>query len=498
MKPAARNAANFAEQKLNNIDRGLYAAIGLAFLVAGLSFASLKFLGPSGPAVLAGGLLAATLAAALALRSPVLVFILWLVFLSGLHTVGLLRMPGLPDMSIARMVMVLIMVMMVLAMLFGKNPFKAPVLPDILVILHTSYILFNAMFIADGSHFNLWYVSCLSPMLAYFFGKQFVESDRHIQQIIYSFVFMTAYFWLVSIAEHFRIMFLIWPKTIIDAMGQHWVGRSRGPFLQPAVFGQILGMYLLVHFYLLTRKISQVRRLLIWGNLALGSVGLLFTYTRGGWLATLAGIGVLGVLRPGYRKMILIMCFVGIVFGTAGLLQRANGDLLQDRVGNTGTIENRAGVMYAAFKAIQNNPFFGVGFFEFKNVAYLYSQGAYVPGIGYVKKKMGDHGSIHDMYVGRTAEEGLIGMALWFAFLVAVSRNYIRRWKENPQGEWFNRDLITLFAALSAVYLVGGMAINFRFFALINILPYFFAGVVAGFPVKTADSITAETGSTVL
>ncbi len=454
----------------------------LAACFAFLSYLAQLFLGPIGLVALAGGMLAVVLAGALALRSPVLVFVLWLVFLSGFHTVGMIRMPGLPDVSIVRLLQIQVMVIMLLGWLFGKNPFKAPILPDMLLLLHTFYILFNAMFIADGSRFNLWTVSSLMPMLAYFFAKQFFEEQKHIAMVIFSFVGITVYFWVVSIAEQFRIMFLIWPKSIIYDMNYRWIGRSRGPFLQPAVFGQILGMYLLVHFFLVTRHIRASRKLLLWANLGIGAVGLLFTYTRGGWLAAIVGLGVMAVLRPSYRKIVLVLVVLGVLGSTLGIMRAQQDGLLAERIGNTGTIENRAGVLYATMKAIQDKPIFGVGYFMFKQKADKYSQGVYVPGIGYVKKKMGDHGSIHDMYMGRMAEEGLIGMLLWFGFMSVVARIYIKRWKENPQGEWFNRDLLALFGALTISYLVGGLAINYRFFGLINILPYFFAGVVVGFP----------------
>lgn len=482
MKPLSPDSAGWRESNLLHGILDRLPAILLAVLFASLTYVAQLVLGPIGPLAVAAGLLAALLAGALALRSPVLVFVLWLVFLSGFHTVGMIRMPGLPDISIVRLLQIQVMIIILLGWLFGKNPFKAPVLPDVLLILHTFYILYNAMLIADGTHFNLWTVSSLSPMLAYFFGKQFFEQQKHVALLIYSFVGITTYFWFVAIAEQLRITPLIWPKSIVADMQYRWIGRSRGPFLQPAVFGQILGMYLLVHLYLLTRKIKSSQKVLMWANLGLGAVGLIFTYTRGGWLATIAGLGVMAALRPSYRRVLVVLTILALFGGAIGMMRSQQGGLLSERVANTGTIENRAGVLYATAKAIQQNPFFGLGYFMFKEEAQKYSQGVDVPGIGYVKKKMGDHGSIHDMYVGRAAEEGLIGMGLWFAFFAVVARIYIRRWRENPQGRWFNRDLLTLFVAMTFAYMVGGLAINYRFFGLVNVLPYLLAGIVVGFP----------------
>lgn len=474
----------------DRIDRSLafhpvFSRLALAAIFTFLSYGSMRFLGVQGQVLLPLVMLGAAGAIFLAWRAPVLVFTAWLTLLAGGEGFGIVPMPGLPDITVVRLLLMLLMALILLGMFWGKNPFKAPILPDILVILHTVYLLYNVMVIADGSRFHLWYIYSFIPAIAYFFTKQYFAESRHIRNVLFSFVILVTYFWWVSIAEHFELYSLIYPKIIVAYVREGWIGRSRGPFLQPALFGQIMGTYMLVNLFFITRDIALKYKLLLWANFGMGVIGLLFTYTRGGWLATAAGMVVLAVLRPKFRKVLAILAISGVLIGAAGVINMADDEMLAERVGNESTIEGRVGVFLATLKALQMNPVFGVGFFMFRQDVEKYAQGAYVPFFGYVKD-IGNEGSIHEMYVGRAAEEGLLGMGLYFGFVAAIAWQLVRRWRENPQGKWFNRDLLALIAAMSVVYFVGGLAIDFRYFCLVNVLPYFCAGLVAGYPGDSA------------
>lgn len=461
----------------------------LAAFVSVVAYGVFRFLGVPGLIMLCAGILGASGALALAWRSPVLAFAGWLAFNSEAGTIGMVPMPGLPDLSILRILMLLVVFLMIVGAFMGRNPMRGSIVPDIFLILHTVYILFNAVFIADHPNVHMWYVSTLGPALAYFFAKQYYVRQEDLRSVLYFFVLMTVYYWFVSFAEHFKILFLIYPRSIIRAMNTGWAGRSRGPFNQPAVFGQVLGMYLLVHFFFLARNFKKNIRVAVAVNAALASVGLLFTYTRGGWVATVAGFIVMAAMRPAYRKMFVAFAVGGVLLGSIGIVQMAQqNDMLQERVGNTRTIEARVGVVMVELQAIRANPLFGVGHFSFRDKSHQYNSGGYVPGFGYIKRSTGDHGSIHEMYIGRTAEEGLLGMSLWFGFMAAVAWQLLKRWRDNPQGEYFNRDFLAMVAGVCVAYLVGGLAFNYRFFSLVNIMPYFLAGLVVGFPRRNENA----------
>jgi hypothetical protein len=51
--------------------------------------------------------------------------------------------------------------------------------------------------------------------------------------------------------------------------------------------------------------------------------------------------------------------------------------------------------------------------------------------------------------------------------------------------DWLNRDGLAVMAAAFTAYLVGGMAIDYRYFDMVNALPYLFAGVLFGYEIPT-------------
>jgi O-antigen ligase len=461
-------------------------------LISALCYFGLGFMGPQGLFLMTGGLLAAIITVYLLLKYPIVITLVWFLSMSGLHTLVMIRMPGLPDFSFPRLFFVMILFLIPVGIIRGRSFMHPPYSPDIFMVLFTFYVFFNMNTIGNAQEFNLWLISCFTPMVAYFFAKQYIKTHNQIAILMIGFILVTIYFWIVSVGDHFEIESMVWPKKILDrSVGKSWFGRSRGPFLQPALFGQIFGMYLLVHLFVLTRKISSFWKVLITLNIIAGGFGLLYTYTRGGWLATAAGVVVLAVLRPGFRKIVITAAIIGVILGSSGVFKTGNDEFLEKRMANTGTVENRLGFLANASRMIADNPLFGVGYFRFTELRHLYNQGTEIPFYGYVKREASAEVSIHDIYIGRAAEEGLVGLFLFLGFYAVMFREYIVRWKENPKGSWFDRDTIALMGAMTVAYLVGGMVIDYRYFDLINILPCFMAGVIVGFPRQASPGETS-------
>lgn len=449
------------------------------------------------------GLLAIVFALVLLFKFPVWLGLIWFLSMSGLHTLGMLRMPGLPDFSFPRLFMIAVLLLIPLGVILGKPLFRPPYLPDILIVTYTGYVFFNLNTIGDPLRFSTWLSSCFAPAVAFIFARQYVKTEDQLRGVFIFFILVTTYFWIVSFGERFEIPEMVWPRQIMDRnIGNPWFGRSRGPFVQPALFGQIIGMYLIVHLFVLTRKIKPFYKAYVVANLGFGLMGLLYTYTRGGWLATAVGFAALAMLRPKFRKIMIAAAGIGVIVYSLGVLQPKNDKFLAERLETTNTIDNRLGFMANATKMIRDNPIFGVGYFRFNDFRHLYNQGTYIPLYGYIKKKAGANVSIHDIYIGRAAEEGLLGLFLFLAFYSSIAWEFLKRWRSNPQGRWFDRDTLAMIAAFSIAYFVGGMIIDYRYFDLINILPAFFAGVIVGFPqveqVGNPQSITrSELGGSV-
>ena len=456
---------------------------------AGLTYILLTRLGNTNFLFAMVGLIVLMLLFKISVRDLSVALMLWLLFATGLKYAAIVRMPGLPDFSFDRLLLVWIVLMFLLQLTMKRVKLSPPFTLDALVIIHTIYILLLITFTAPR-YFNAWIVSSLSPMFGYLYGKHVINEEHHIRNLLFFLLFVSVFFYYLAIVEHFGWNSLVWPKEILDSSIGLWQpGRSRGPVLHPPLFGQLQAMALLVYFYFLARKVSSGVRFFLSISFGLSMVGLLFAYTRGPWFAAAAAFVVLGILRPNYRKILMVLAVLGALFGTLGLFELANSDFLQERINASGTFEDRLGFIITSIRIIADHPVFGVGYFNAINYVFIYSQGAYVPLYGYIKKAAGEDIVPHDIYIGRSADEGLFSTGLLLIMGLIVFRAFVVKWRMNPQGKWFNRDSMAILGAIMVCYLVGGMVIDYRYFDLVNVLMYLMMGIIYGYKVEPQRSL---------
>jgi O-antigen ligase len=93
----------------------------------------------------------------------------------------------------------------------------------------------------------------------------------------------------------------------------------------------------------------------------------------------------------------------------------------------------------------------------------------------------GRHGSIHDIYVGVLAEEGLFGITLLGAIYFNILLTFIRKYSLRHQGNHFALYIMPPLGGALIAYLVGGIAFDYRYFATLPGLFFFYAGIIAGY-----------------
>jgi len=404
---------------------------------------------------------------------------LWLFSMSGFKASTLVSMPGLPDFSFDRLLIIWIILWFLVKSVVGGTRVRGPYIADVLITLHAVYILFLVTS-TNMPYFHAWVYSSLSPLAGYMYGRYVLAKEAEYRNLALFFLAIVIYYAFTSIAEHMGWRALVWPKYILDPSAGHlWhPGRSRGPIMHPPLFGQVFSMFFLVHFYLLSRPSRAVTRVLLVISLAMSLLGLFFTYTRAPWIATGAAIAVMAVLRPGYRRIVSVMAVIAVLAGITGALRLADSEFLRERLNSENTFENRLSFLATSLRIVGDYPLTGVGFFKAKDQLWRYNQGVEVPFYGFVKKSLGSDMVPHDIYLGRTADEGLISTALLTAFVIVIAKAFLKLWRANPRGKWLNRDYLALIAGISVSYLVGGMGIDYRYFDLVNVIVFLFAGTV--------------------
>jgi putative inorganic carbon (HCO3(-)) transporter len=158
---------------------------------------------------------------------------------------------------------------------------------------------------------------------------------------------------------------------------------------------------------LLFTRLGKARKWLARAVLALGGTALIFTFSRGGWIAFAFSLTLLFLCswrRRGFSVkapivILLVLVLLYLPFHTA-ISMRILGD---DR----GSAESRIPLMKLAFRIIEDNPVFGVGSNNFQFYA------------------------VHNKYLLVLAETGIGGFLAYLAFLLGTLRKGWRCWKLN-------------------------------------------------------------------
>jgi len=464
------------------------AAIALIFgvLVGVMSYVLLGQTGLTMVMTLLGMVVVGSVVSYIAWHNFAFLVAAWLFAMSGFRSYAMLYMPFLPDISIDRVFSLWVMLMFAVRLLMRKDRIRGPYLVDILFLLHAAYILANTMYIGSRSHTHEWALSSMTPLVGYLMGKNIICRERELRFLFQFFAALMIYYAIQSIAQKFHLDFLVWPKTTLDLhIGLHHAGRSRGPFLHPPLFGQIMAMLVPIQFYLFFRFKSKLSRGMILIAFVTSCLGLFYTYTRAPWVACMAGFVTLAIMRPRYRQLIVgvgIMAAVATFLGGTHWVE-SDSAFVHDRLTNLWTVKNRLAAMSAAVRIWRDNPLFGVGFFNWDDVYGLYRRGEEFMFFGYVERYAGAGVRIHDIYFGRLAEEGIVSLGLLAAASVAIWLRFKKLWSMVAEPDVLNRDGLAVVAAIIVTYLVGGMGIDFRYFDMVNAIPYLLIGVLYGYQV---------------
>lgn len=156
------------------------------------------------------------------------------------------------------------------------------------------------------------------------------------------------------------------------------------------------------------------------------ALGLFATFSRGAWLALLAGSAVLPMV--GARRRFLNFWIAALLLAVA--VDVASGGALRETARNTigdWVIEQRAALMAAGLLMFRMHPWTGVGPGGFE--ASLDRVGAAIPALtDYLPTP-------HNVYIQMAAETGIFGFIALIAFFGVVLRRLLRGARAAPPGE---------------------------------------------------------------
>jgi O-antigen ligase len=186
-----------------------------------------------------------------------------------------------------------------------------------------------------------------------------------------------------------------------------------------------------------------------WWCRAIAAIGLLLciagtvcTYSRGGFLALVAGVAALASpIRPRGRGIALVVAFVAALLALAPRTYRER-ILSLSAAPTDAAITNRFDVWSDGLRMVFDSPLFGRGPQTFSS-----------DGVRYVRR------ASHNVFVEVAAELGLIGLAAYVWALGSAAIVLHRVYHSGQPGEWPAIAGLGVAAALAA-YLTAGLAVG--------------------------------------
>jgi len=405
-------------------------------------------------------------------------FLAWIMAILGFRFLWTIKTVGLPDLSLDRMAMIWLGVVFFVKFFAEKRKFRGPYFLDLLMFVNALYIVIG-IYSKGNVMFHDWTMSIMVPYAAYFFAKNLVTTNKEKRRFLWVLLILVIYYSITSIAEKFEIHMLIWPKYILTI--REFSERSNGPFGHAPLFGTVIGMMIPIHLYFIATVRNQAVKILLFISLMVGFGGLYFTYTRGSWLAGAMALMTVAFLnRRHFLKLVLpaivVAPIVAIMF-----LGMGQDTKMKERVENEDTLGSRFGTFVTATKVWRANPIFGVGFNQYRHVLDNYVEPLDLPVIGVITVSQFRHNPPHDIYFSYLAENGIVGVLLQGSIYFLILRIFLAKYAWRKQGDYFAIYILPVFGGVFIGYLVGGIAIDYKFFSVVQTLFYSCAGIMYGY-----------------
>jgi O-antigen ligase len=214
-----------------------------------------------------------------------------------------------------------------------------------------------------------------------------------------------------------------WDYAIHLIAEPSWSGglmRIGGTIGVPNVAGAYLSILLACAAAVLFTSIGRVYRWLAMSVLGFGSVALIFTFSRGAWIALIIAVFVI-CFSVWFRRGLSLKGPIALLV-VGALLYMPFHSLISERIlgDDKGSAEVRIPLMKLAYRMIADNPVMGVGANNFAVAMDRYLTPEFRHGWRF---------SVHNKYLLVLAETGVGGLLAYLAFLLGTLRTGWQCWK---------------------------------------------------------------------
>lgn len=250
-------------------------------------------------------------------------------------------------------------------------------------------------------------------LAVFFLTAQTCRTPRHALQVCGVQVGVAVVLSVYSILQHYGIDFIPWNPPVVK--------RSFATLANP---NRLAGYLIMIAPLLMAALVGASSRWVRVGAL-MGTVvvylGLVFTYSRGGWLALLVSLGCLGMIavfwqgrRPTRRGLIALVAVIAL-FAAVTVPQQGTRLLrLKEYAGDRMDIGVRMSMWKGALNIIAGHPWLGTGIGTYRTAIYQAEPEELQQRLGF-KQETPTYS--HNDYLQTASEIGLPGLGVWLALL---------------------------------------------------------------------------------
>ncbi len=319
----------------------------------------------------------------------------------------------------------------------------------------------------------------LFPAAMYWIGRESAVSPKVLRGLYLAVALFGLYLAITSIAEWKQIYGVVFPRYIINSTSTEFLGRGRGPLLNPSGNGILLclGMGSLLMLWPRMGKAGRIALVMAFGIFGLGVLG---TLTRCVWLGAAMGVGTVILMAfPRRLKFGVIVSGTLIMSLLVGLNWQNLKQFKRDKNVSAADMAQSASIRpvlaYIAWEMFKDKPIVGVGFGQYKQHDKFYFE----RGRTNLNLEIGRPYHQHNVFLTILTETGLIGMNLQVLVLLIWCRAARALYREES-APLEVRQLGLLFLVLMCAYFANGMFQDVTIVPMVHMTLFFFSGLTVG------------------
>ncbi len=367
-------------------------------------------------------------------------------------------------------------------LMFGQQQLTQMNFVDVMILAWLAMITFSTFvhdftIMKNGPLSRLLFFNYV-PVLLYFLTRWIRLEVNDLKVISIILITFGLYLAFTAIAETRGLNAFVFPGYIMNSEEREFLGRGRGPFLNPVSNGVFMAVCICSALMWWPRAKTHRSKLLVLALAMFISLGVYSTFTRSTWLSLVVGMGafVFWPSKSHEKGMMIIAATVMAivlfpVIGDKIFSFKRDQDVSQAEMEKSALM--RPLFAEIAWEMVQDRPVMGVGFAQYPKAKYPYLQNPHT-----TKPLLTTRGLMqHNVFLAYVVDMGVVGLGILLSLLGTWLLASWRVWQNRSLDLWA-RQFALANAVLLAGYCVNGMFHDVSIIPIMHMLLFFWIGIV--------------------